>query len=92
VSLLVWSALFARYARPALGSSPVAATYGPGILAAAIAVPLAVAGRLVLAPDEASRWAQGALAVVLALAFVGLYAAAMVRWARQATGSETRPP
>jgi len=49
-------------------------------VAAAIAAPLAVVAGLVLGPEEGSRWAQGAMAVTLALAFLALYAAAMASW------------
>ena len=80
VSLLLWAAAFARSSRAVLGTPSVRDVVPPGLVAAAIAAPLAIGGRLLLAPQDGGRLAQAAMAVTLALAFVALYTAAMARW------------
>jgi O-antigen/teichoic acid export membrane protein len=79
-SLLLWAGLFARASRTALGTPPARDILTPGIAAAAIAAALAIGGRLLLAPDDGSRWGQAAMAAALALVFLALYTAAMSRW------------
>jgi O-antigen/teichoic acid export membrane protein len=78
-SLIVWAAAFARSSRAVLGRPSAHDVLAPAIVAAAIAAPLAIGGGLLLPPDDGSRWSQAALAVALALAFLGLYMAAMSR-------------
>jgi O-antigen/teichoic acid export membrane protein len=92
VSLVLWAAAFARKSRALLGTASALDLIVPGIVAAAIAAPLAIGGRLLLAPGDGSRWTQGGMAVILALAFVALYAVATARWrAGYPTGSATLP-
>ena len=80
LSLLLWAGAFGRSSRAVLGAPPARDLIPPAIVAAAIAAPLAVVAGLVLGPEEGSRWAQGAMAVTLALAFLALYTAAMASW------------
>jgi O-antigen/teichoic acid export membrane protein len=82
VSLAAWAAAFAYSSRGVLGAPALGELLIPGLLAAAIAAPLAIGGRLLLAPDAGSRWTQLGMAVVLAVAFLGLYAVAVGRSAR----------
>jgi O-antigen/teichoic acid export membrane protein len=86
VSLLLWAAAFARSSRALLGAPSALELFAPGIIAAAIAAPLAIGGGLLLGPAEGSRWAQAAMAVVLALSFLALYTAAMWGWRRRRAG------